>query len=160
MGFCLLSHLFKFPDTPDTVCRYLKGRGKGFRSPPRFWCRVCTMCCDVRFTTRLLWCRQHCPLIGQYTHVPGPLIGRIKGVTVKGSHWNHFKFSATLALQASPDKAVEHCKIPWESPMNSQQFFSQNSVRPISAHGPGTLTPLSESHEAQLSAAKFGKINR
>ena len=86
--------IFKFPDTPE--CLYI-WRGEGRASDlPLAWCRVCTMCCDVRFTTRLLWCRQHCPLIGQHTHVPRLLIGWIKGVTVKGSHWNHFKFSATL----------------------------------------------------------------
>ena len=43
---------FKFPDTPEWVSVYLKGRREGLQIEisPLSWCRVCTVC-DVRVTT-------------------------------------------------------------------------------------------------------------
>ena len=57
-----------FPDTPECI---FEGEGRASDSDlPLSWCRLCTMC-DVRVTTTiLLWCRQHCPLIGQNTPDP------------------------------------------------------------------------------------------
>ena len=57
---------------------------------------------------------------------------------------------------ASSDKAVEHCKIPWEIKWivhNTRHKLCPQSVQSCCTHS-GTLTPLTESH-AHLSAATW-----
>ena len=74
-----------FPDTPECI---FEGEGRASDSDlPLSWCRLCTMC-DVRVTTILLWCRQHCPLIGQ--HAPDP-DWRDQGRDSEGLALKHFQ---------------------------------------------------------------------
>lgn len=95
MGFCLLSHL---PRHTRVYIVYWKGRkGLQIQISPLSGCRLCTMC-DVRVTTILLWCRQHCPLIGQHAPYPD---WQDQGRDSEGLALNHFQVFGNPSLGQS-----------------------------------------------------------
>ena len=136
MGFCLLSHLQVSRHTRVSV--YLKGRGKGFRSPPRLMPGVYNVL--------------RCTIYYEITLMPATL----------SSHWTtHPRAEAPDWLDQGRDsegftlKSFQVFGNPSSQSRQSSRAL-QNSLRIaneistilftklclISAHGPGTLTPL------------------
>ena len=88
---------------------------------------------------------------------PGP-DWRDQGRDGEGGTWFTLKWFRVFGnpSPASPDKAVEHCKIPWEIQWilhNTRHKLCPQSVQSCCTP-PGTLTPFTESH-AHLSAATW-----
>ena len=54
----------------------------------------------------------------------------------------HIEIFSSFRQPCCPAKAVEHCKIPWESPMKSQQFFSLSNLCPWPRHPDAPLSHM------------------
>ena len=142
---------FKFPDTPEWVSVYLKGRREGLQIEisPLSWCRVCTVC-DVRVTTDYSDAGNTVLSLVSTQH-PWPWLAG-PGAWRWGGALKWFRVFGN-PNSASSDKAVEHCKIPWEIQWilhNTRHKLCPQSVQSCCTHS-GTLTPLTESH-AQCSS--------
>ena len=137
---------FKFPDTRVSVCIFEgeEGRASDWDLPSLLMPGVYSVRCASYYEITLM----PATLSSHWSVVttPGP-DWRDQGRDGEGGTWFTLKWFRVFGnpSPASPDKAVEHCKIPWEIQWivhNTRHKLCPQSVQSCCTQ-PGTLTPLS-----------------